>query len=272
MLVSCKLDTRNLMAAQAIFQQYSRQTPAAALNRTVMFVLYGAQKLTPFVTGGEIDSELSVLSTPLLSTRGKTKGQIRKPKKKGGSPPQAVSIGEGGLAQLIVVARLHRYSNYNVLTDQRYALDWASFSPGAGVWGFWAEVSKVAERMVKSRHSSTHFFEASWTAIIKKLKPFVPRAYGGTEISTRKVNPELGDVEPAKPGGTTVMCVISNKIGMDDKFPTINAIRNMEAHRILEPVLQRAINAEYDSKMKLFAQEGWFEKRTALKQLGFTVT
>ncbi|MGC9944735.1 MAG: hypothetical protein ABSE48_23175 [Verrucomicrobiota bacterium] len=111
MLVTCRLDTRNLMAAQTIFNKYSRFTPAEGLNRTVLFITRATQMATPFVATGQIDSELSVMTAPQLSTRGARKGLPKRPRRKGGATPVDTSVVEGGLATLITLARLHRYSN-----------------------------------------------------------------------------------------------------------------------------------------------------------------
>jgi hypothetical protein len=260
------------MAAQTIFSKYSRFTPAEGLNRTVLFITRATQKATPFVTTGQIDSELSVITTPQLSTRGARKGLPKRPRRKDGAPPVDVTVVQGGLATMVTLARLHRYSNYNVLTDLKYAIDRLTFSPGEGEAAFWDKIEEVAKRMVKSRHSSTHFFQASWTAVIKKLIPFVPRPYGGMGSgSFRSVPDDLGEVVPARSGEPRVTCVISNKLGMDDRYPTISAIRNMEAHRILEPVLQMAINAEYESKMAEAGRRGWLDYAPSLNTLGIKV-
>jgi hypothetical protein len=109
-----------------------------------------------------------------------------------------------------------------VLTDLKYAIDRLTFSPGEGEAAFWDKIEEVAKRMVKSRHSSTHFFQASWTAVIKKLFPFVPRPYGGMGSSSfRNVPDDLGEVVPAGSGEPRVTCVISNKLGLDDRYPSI---------------------------------------------------
>lgn len=267
--VYCSVDTRNLVGAIKVLQQYSRQEPSEALHRAVAFTIKDAKDHTPFTEISRIDTELSVQTTPVLSTRGKRKGLPLK------SGRTNVSVTEGGLATKIVLARLHRYSGYNLLTDQKYALDRASFSPGGGQAGFWAKVEEVAQRMARSRHSSTHFFQISWNAVLTALAPFVPAGYRGAVLSWaggRQVVAELGAVTPAKPNDPQAVCIIENRLGMDDDFPTISAIRNMEAHRILEPVLQMSINRQYARSMEEIAKRNLLNRRPSLAAYGVKVS
>lgn len=267
--VYCSVDTRNLVGALNVLRQYSRQEPSESLHRAVAFTIKDAKDHTPFTEISQIDTDLSVQTTPVLSTRGKRKGL---PLKSGKSN---VAVTEGGLATKIVLARLHRYSNYNLLTDQKYALDKASFSPGAGEAGFWAKVEQVAQRMAKSRHSSTHFFQVSWNAVLAALAPFVPSSYRGAVLTWsggRQVPAELGYVSPARANDPQAVCVIENRLGMDDEFPTISAIRNMAAHRILEPVLQSSINNQYEKAMAQIAKQRLLDRRPSLAVYGVKVS
>lgn len=265
-VISTRIDTSDLMRAQAIFQEYSLQVPSQGLNRTVLFVLRAAQKNTPFVTGSRIDTELSVSTTPVLSTRGARKGLPLRSGRKN------VAVTEGGMATRIVLARMHRGSAYNQRTDQKYFIERAGFSSG-GAAGFWKRVEQTAQRMVKSRHSSTHFFQATWGVLIQKILPDVPPGYrgGGAIGPGRDANPTLGDVEPARAGTLTPACTVENRMGMSEVYPRLDFSRNAAAFAILAPALQAAIDAEYESKMEEASRRGWIERQGRLAACGFTI-
>jgi len=239
-----QIDTSNFMKAHAMLHRNSKTIPSQALHKSVAFVVRDAKRHTPFTEVSRIDTELSVETTPLLVTQGARKGLPRRDKK------TQIAVASKGLAMRIMLARLHRYSNYNILTDMKYALDQASFSPGMGRAGFWARMQLVAQRMVKSRHSSTHFMQVSWNAILIRLANYVPSNYKGAVMTWAGSNGrppvmDLGEVIPAKPNEPFVSCTIENRLGMDSRYPTISAIRNMESHRILDRVLQISIDRNF---------------------------
>jgi hypothetical protein len=265
--VYTNLNTQNLDMAWAVLRKYSRTAPGEALPRAVAFIVKDAKENTPFTEIGRIDSELQVETTPVISAR--TGKPLRSGRKN-------YSVTEGGLATKIVLARMHPYSGYNALTDRKYAIDRASFSPGGGEAGFWAQVDAVARRMASSRHSSTHFFQVSWNAVLAALVPFVPDKYRGAVATWagkgRKVSEELGAATIGGIGTPFATCVIENRLGMDDDFPTISAIRNMEAHRILTPVLQASIDRDFEGAMAEIARRGLLATAPQLAGLGVLVT
>lgn len=268
-MFTCYVDTSNLMKAQRLFNRHSRTIPAEALNRTAYFIVQAAMNATPVTTTGKIDAELNVVTEQRISPR------TGKPVSARTRNPTVVKIDSADFASRIVLARLRhaKMSDYNVLTDMKYALTTPQrFSPGAGVAGFWAKINEVAQRMVKSRHSSGAFFKSSWKAVLQQLAPFLPRGYRRTaKLSGPAVNPDLGSVTPAQPGGINAVCIIENRIGLDTMYPTINANRNLQAHRFLEPILQAKINAEFESKMEYAAKQGWLEDKEELAALGILV-
>lgn len=261
-LVKCDIDTSNLMKAQALFQRHSKRDPAESLNKTVLFIARDAQRRTPFVTIGRIDAQLNVQTTRRISTR---TGKPVSPKTKNAN---LVNVTEGGAATKITLARLHMFSRYNKMTDFRYWLPLESFSPGQGQSGFWKKIDMVATRMVKARHSSTHFFQASWGAIIRLLAAHVP---GASTKAIRSASNELGSVLPAKTGTTTPTVVIENLIGNAKRYPTINMRRNLAAQRILVPVLRSAIEAEFWSKLYEAEKRGWIRDKAAFKAFGIVI-
>jgi hypothetical protein len=264
-----RLDTTNLMKAQRLLNYFSKTSPAESLNKTGAFVVHTAKDMTPVTSMARIDAELQVDSVPVLYVRGPKKG-TKKPGKK-----LHYNVTEGGLATKVVLARLNRYSNYNVLTDMKYAIDRASFSPGEGASGFWGKVEETAQKMVGRRHSSTEFFKVSWNPILKMLASFVPSNYRGAVLTWagegREAPEDISRVYPARIGSYTTQCKIQNRLGFDEHYPTIAAIRNMEANRILYPILNIAIQREFAGKMRVFFKKDLQQQRAALYACGMVL-
>jgi 3-dehydroquinate dehydratase len=82
---------------------------------------------------------------------------------------------------------------------------------------------------------------------------------------------DLGAVKPARAGDTLAVCVIENRLGMDEEYPTIAEGRNAAAHRLLEPVLQGAIDYEFWGKMREFTRQGLREYKARTAAYGVTI-
>lgn len=254
------------MEAHRVLHVYSTTAPSEALAKAVAFVVKDAKDHTYFTTTSKIDTELQVQTTPVIATRGRNAGQPLRSGRKN------YAVTEGGLATKIVLARLNPYSNYNILTDRRYWLPRFGFSPGQGVAGFWKKVEQVAQRMVAARHSSIKFFLQSWNAVIGALAAIVPANY--TDYFNRvagKTNPALGAASSTGMSTNNVTITIENRLGMDSRYPTINAIRNMSAHQQLVPVLQAAIDRNFEKQMQLIAKKKLLDLSPQLKALGLNV-
>ncbi len=273
MNVTCRINTTNWMAAQKIIMAHGRSLPSEALPRAVAFVVKDAKDNTPVTSISRIDTELSVTTTPVLSTRGARAGLPLK----SGKNTVTANDEEDSLGIKIQLARLNRYSDYNILTDMRYALDRATFSPGMGRAGFFAKLKLKLQLMAKSRHSSTGFFQVTWNPMLGMLAMLVPANYRGAVMTwagggSRKSMPVgLAAVEMSGRGTNFTSLKIENRVGMDEKYPTISAIRNMRAHQILTPVLQTAINSNFDKQMEIISTKGWLAKAPELKALGVNV-
>lgn len=264
--VNVRWETYNWSRAHEILHKYSKTEPSEALAKAVAFVVVDAKANTYFTTPSKIDAELNVETTPVLSTKGARAGL---PLRSGKSTVDAPA---GSLAQRIVLSRLNRYSNYNVLTDIRYALDRQSFSPGMGKAGFWAKVKMVAERMVKSRHSSTHFFQTSWNSVLLALAPLVPARFQGKFFrAAGKINSEIGSAVLNGVGTAKPILRIDNKLGMDPKYPTINELRNMAAHQLLEPALAGSISKNFQEQLRIIAERDLIGLNSQLGQLGVNI-
>jgi hypothetical protein len=283
--IECRIDTTDLMRAQAIFFEFAKTVPALAINRTVLFIVKAAQRETTVTSLSRIDTELAVEVTPRIGKRGQpTKRNVIAPRK-------GIGVMRGGrvvpLAALIINARvlmgggragmLHAggLSRYNRLTGMRYARTVSPFYGKSRAAGAQAMTDAIS-RMVKARHSGRGFFQQAWGAIIAKLIPHVPAAYRrgfGSQIG-RRTNQELGAVTPAVVGTMSPSCTIELRIGMGGAKtnPTLNAARNQAMHRILGPTLQSAIDREYVSKMIEAERQGWLERAPRLRALGWEVS
>ena len=137
---------------------YGRRTVREQCVTSATFIAFRAQAATPAVDMETIDEELDVDVTPVLATRGKRKGLPLK------SGKTNVEVPEMGLAAMIVVARMHPGSTFSRLTGNR----WPVAMPDThGHSEFWSAVQIIAQRMVKARHSSTHFLKTGWTPAIR---------------------------------------------------------------------------------------------------------
>lgn len=209
------VDSSSLNRAIAMGLDVTTQEPRNLVLNAGRGIALKTKALTPFVTLERIDTELGVISTPILSTRGKRKGLPLK------SGRKSIAVPDQSVAMKIVLARLHPGSKYNQSTRQRWALDRATFSPGGGKAGFWAKVKEVATRMVSARHSSTHFLQAGWATVYQKLTLFrynraLVEDLAATAATQPGVYDDLGAVTLSG-GGTNVSLVLENMVGMKGK-------------------------------------------------------
>ena len=279
MELSCHLDTRNLQRAQALFLQHSKTNPAQSINKTALFVIRKTQQDTPFVSQGQIDTDMNVTTSPEVTLAGRLSKD--KTKQHGtvnfqNRTPTAADVSAMNTAERIVLAKMHPTSRFNLLTGNRWAITPPDFGRGrqratdSGTL-FWKWVRDVAARMVKARHSSTHFLQQSWTAIIYKLLPHVPPSYRGGPIANNGKVLLTGEVEAARPGSALAVCKVTNTLGFQGPSKVLNEKHNDAAIGIMVPILQRVINQEFEGKMAYAAKQGWVEKRNDLSALGYLV-
>jgi hypothetical protein len=141
------------------FLEYSKRTLREQVVTSAGWICVNAQKMTPAVDVQRIDTELEVIVTPKLSTRGANKGLPLKSGKKN------VTVPEMSYAMMIAIARLHPNSKYSLSTGNRWPVAMPNTS---GKQAFLDFMAAVAERMVSGRHSSTHFLQHGWAPAIRK--------------------------------------------------------------------------------------------------------
>ena len=254
-----------------MFFKHSKNTPAESVNKTALFVIRDAQKHTPFVEQSTIDTQLEVSTTPVIGNRGKPlKGKV------------TYEVPSLGFADKIVMARMNPDSKYSLLTGNRWPVRKIRIKDFAKAYGdenavqmFMEVIQPITDRMIRARHSSTHYLEHSWADIIKKILPFVPVKYrSGLEPQPSEPNSltlPSGEVIPAMPGGAIVRCIVSNKIGTAGPNAVLYEKHNAAARAILIPILQQSIDREFESKMKYADAQGWKEEKSYLENCGFLV-
>lgn len=262
-----KVNTANWSAGFNILRASSKSLPLESLATSVAFIVEHSMEDTFKMSMGAIDSKMSAITTTrLIAVKGPKKGQ---PLKK---PARKVALENNSNAERIILSRMWPGSQANFVTDGRYAIDRADFSPGKGVRGFWAEVKKRALRMVKSRHSSIGFFQRSWRPLLGYLATMVKAQY--TRKFTRaagRIDPSLGNAFMRGAGTNNTTLTIQNALGMKPEYPNISQRRNTSAHILLTKALQDNIDKEFASQMAVAMKRGLLDREPQLRLLGFRV-
>jgi hypothetical protein len=269
-MVTCRIDTKNWMAAKNVLLAHSKTNPSQSLAKSVAFVVKDAKNNnnTPATSIARIDSDMGAIASPAVLKSGK----LSRDKKR---QLETIGINLDSAAARIVLARLNPNSKYNWLTDGKYALNRATFSPGLGQAGFIARVLEAGTRMIKSRRSSTGFLAITWNGILDALIDYVPASYKSTVSNwsayNRKSKPIFGIGDARMAGQGTVRCqlTISNFLGESGLYPNLDAKRNEAAHAILGPVLQSSIDRNFVRQMEIAVKNGYDEIRPLIKSLGF---
>ena len=271
MELTCRVDTTNLMRAQKILMRHSNTAPAHAINKTALYVIRKAQELTWAVSQNRINTDLEVKVTPRLAIAGKRKGL---PLKSGATD---IDVPDWSVAMMIVMARMNPKSKYSQKTGNRWPVTPIKIRDFAKAYGdenalrmFFDAIAPIAERMVRSRHSSTGFLKHSWAAIITKLLKVTSDGQGAPDVGPHSVLLS-GDVTPAKPGYPWTVCTVSNTLGMHNGNAVLGEKYNRAAHDLLEPILQTAVNQEFWSKLKYANKQEWARLEPELAALGVVV-
>lgn len=274
-----KVDSHNWLQGQILLRQNSKTLPGEALARAVGFVVKDARDHTPFVTMGKIDTELAVEVIPMIGARGKPLKNKKFYKTSGlgqrRSPDAHPSV---PLTWLIIGARAKPGSNYNQITGGRWQISGGHPFKGHSVSEFGSIMAKYIDKMVKGRHSGTHFFQASWGPVLAALAPLVPQKYKDyfSRIAGKKAFKEtridIGTAQLTGAGTTQATLKIENRVGMSGEYPGYDQQVNAAAHRVLEPVLQRAIDANYIQQMQEAGRRGLLDSGPALRSMGFNVS
>jgi len=263
-LVSCTVDTSNLMRGIEISRAYSHRTPQIAVNTAGYQVAWGWYNRFPVVAQGTIDTQMNA---PARMT-------IRTGKFKGTQTETSHSVGE-----MIVVSRLHPSSRYSAMTGNYWALRAPEFHGRRDKSSaFWGWVKQKEELMIKARHSSTGFLRSCIIPIIRMLKPFASRSVGGgggntlSSLSGEDFDPNSGWAIPAKAGALVATCEIANAAGTSGINSVLYTKHNVALHRVGVMPLNEAIQAEYESTLRYVAKQEMERDRAKYAAVGFTLT
>lgn len=191
-------------------------------------ILQDAQSHTPAVSPARIDAELNVSLSPGLLKNGKlstAKKRQRDIVNFSNRNPSSSDPDQSRLntAERIVLARMHPSSEYNQRTGGKWAIAKPVFGSGRRDKGalFWAWVRQVAARMVKARHSSTHFLQAGFIfardmAVSSPLFKNRFRAKSPADVRNplNKLDPRaLGDFRMTNPDSAVFSVTAENNVG-----------------------------------------------------------
>lgn len=236
MKLQADIDMTGLIAGTQAAMRFSKRTPAQVINTSIYWVAVNAKNAMPFVTPERVDTELSVISNPVIGKKGKALKN-----KKVFTPKQSK---DAPLVALIVAARANPNSRYNRLTNSRYALRQNPFK-GVSLAAGRAAMRLLIDKMVKARHRSGHFLMVGWIPAVRALLPFSVQKFmkGNARgfMQGHSGGGELGAAEPAKEGSEIVTASITNAVGMEGKNA---ASFNRALWSYGAPILQDAVDGE----------------------------
>jgi len=243
--LTCTVDASRLNRGIEAAIKMSKREARDVCNSAAYFVAVDAQRTTPFVTIDRIDSELAAKVAPVMGVRGKP----LKGRKMFSALSNVVVKGKPiPLAALI----LQKRSGAGVYLAKGWPLFASPFKGISRALGA-QKMAYYIDKLIKSRHKSTHYLASGWTDAIEKLRGFV-RAHG---IGVRGIGGRgLGNAIPAMEGYEP-SAMIENNIGGTGQYyglPPKKGSKKESANRALMtyalPPFQAALDREGDSQMR----------------------
>lgn len=246
------LDYTGLRRGIAVAIQASRKELPALLEAVAFYVAVKAQNMTRYVAMERIDMELMTVKTLRMHKNGKPYS-AKNSKNITLSSARNVSIQNGRIrsyevplaaaiiqSSVVVTSGVQSSTgNYNARTNFGHARGWSPFRGKKRAAGA-AAMRQAVNRMIKARHSSTHFLQSGWVAVARQLRANYygrPPSETGARIKSK---PQFGSVERASTGDSASI-TISNLIGMvgrnSENF-------NQALHEHGGPALQRALDEQ----------------------------
>lgn len=234
--------------------------PSALMNRAVFSISLRAYKRMPKVDPETIRAQLQEYKVPVhsYSRKGKLLGK--------GKAKSKSFFGDGVSAPrlaLIVSARANSGSNFNKLTNSRYAIHrspWAGKNRELGA----AAMLATMRKMFNNRVRSAGFFRTCAGVVMFIFKRLVPsQARGGATQAVGSISKRIGKIAGGTPatgtGKATARFWVSGT----------QAESNGALFHIAEPVWQEALDNEARQVTAYAAKQ---EYKQAMKSLGFKVT
>jgi hypothetical protein len=241
--VSMSVDSSTIQTAVGLALKSTSRKMELLLADTAFYTAVYAAAYTPYTELSTIDEEMEVTATSIISQGYKGQTNITSNKK----TPFTLTV-----AQKIVLARMNPNSAYNIQTSGRWRIPYQNLR---GIGGF-RILEEMAERMIRARHSSTHFLQSGWKGVFKKIKALGLRASvaqglpEGSQIenplntmSDSKVE-ALGDVQRGGVGTPQQWIRIENLIGMESKYPMLAQEHNEALLTYGTPALQRGMDEQ----------------------------
>ena len=236
--VSASVDVSSITKAIALATRSTSQKMEKLLINTAFYTAVKARNYTPFVSISTIDQEMEVTVTPVISA-GAKKGEKNITSNK--KAPFTLTI-----AQKIVLARMNPGSAFNIATSGRWQILYQNLR---GIGGF-RILEEIAERMIRARHSSTHFLQSGWKSVIQQIKTDCARLQEGNQeqINENTLNSlevsELGNMRRGGMGTPTQFVTITNMVGMTSGHPNLDQEHNNALIAHGTPALQRACDEQ----------------------------
>ncbi len=170
--VGTQVDYSSVLKALELAAQSSGRKLSKLLKDTALATAYKWQKATPAMNQGWIDNAMQV---DVISFTNAGRNRISKAKRgtKFTSTPASPFLPAKAvpLGVLVIMARHRAGSRWNNMTDNRWSLAGVSLPGGKGsAKARQQQIAAELTRMIRSRHSSTHFLQHGITDIIKDLK------------------------------------------------------------------------------------------------------
>lgn len=266
--ISAEVDTTKLDAALQVAMRWSKH-PETVLDRTAYAIVVRAIEETPVVSQATIDAELGTGSySPkkrknlLPRVAGKrlprrvyfgTKNiaVTRMFSAKAGQTntmPLAAAIIQASVLNPVQTAARGGYSNYNMRTGMRYARAQSPFKGKTRQAGR-AAMRAAVHRMIAARHSSTGFLRLGWIEVKKALRMQNYQDMAGSGVDEMS----KGEVRRTVSPGLYVLEIV-NTIGTKGSNPTALARYNRALLQYGGPALQRAVDAEGETKLAYYAE------------------
>jgi hypothetical protein len=255
------VDQSRLNAFVAAALKFSTRTPERVVNSTLYHVAKKTLEYTPAVSQAQIDTELGTAVVLQAKKRGSgfkraKRGELLSSGRtvsmsrgqKSFNVPLAAAIIQASVIRPDVAASTPTAKRYNQRTNFRWARLASPFRGVSRAVGRSLMRAKVS-RLIKTRHSSTHFLKAGWIAVLKEARS---KLYGGAPPldTPTESKADFGRFTPAR-AGIKVFGVIANLIGLAGSRNSQNYNRALHLHS--GPALQRAVNEQAESMARHYA-------------------
>ena len=187
--VGATVDTSSLLVALNLAARSTTRKMAKLLKDTALSTAFKWQNATPAMAQIWIDARMEV---DVISYTNASRTRLSRNKRGTAftkTPASPFLTKPVPLGVLIVMARHRSGSRWNQMTDNRWSLAGATLPGGPGsARARQDQIGAELTRMIRSRHSSTHFLQLGITDIIKELKRVGATAAGFTQRTAADSN------------------------------------------------------------------------------------